>query len=140
LRTAAITGAIRPFVDEGNSIAYLLEILSERRTLSSREGSHLRTILTEFSTHNTAGLPRETTESKQKSSRRVAPKVSIEPLKRREREILERIAEGMTNDEVAHDLSLSVGTVNWYLYQIYQKFDVHRRTHAVTRARAYGLL
>lgn len=139
LRTSVVTGAIRPFADEGNTVAHLLEILPEHRVLSASEDSHLRTILAQFSV-NASTTSRKNNEPKRGVSRRSAPGALIEPLKRREREILERISEGMTNDEVARDLSLSVGTVNWYLYQIYQKFGVHRRTHAVTRARAYGLL
>jgi DNA-binding CsgD family transcriptional regulator len=64
----------------------------------------------------------------------------LEPLKEREMEILQLIADGYSNKEIAHELSLSVNTVKMYTSQLYQKLDVNRRTEAVVRARQLGLL
>jgi ATP/maltotriose-dependent transcriptional regulator MalT len=58
----------------------------------------------------------------------------------REREILHLIADGLNSREVAHRLILSVGTVRWYLKQIYGKLDAHSRSEAIARARALELL
>jgi len=61
-------------------------------------------------------------------------------LKKREREVLELIAEGLSNQEIADQLFLSVPTVKMYASQIYKKLGVHRRTEAVTKARQLKLL
>ncbi|MCI0710434.1 MAG: LuxR C-terminal-related transcriptional regulator [Chloroflexi bacterium] len=62
------------------------------------------------------------------------------PLNEREREILQIIADGLSNDQIAARLSLSLNTVKWYLKRIYTVLDVKRRTQAVSVARSRGLL
>ena len=64
----------------------------------------------------------------------------IEPLTEREREILRLIADGLTNQQIADQLFLTLDTVKWYNRQTYQKLGVRSRTQAVARARASGLL
>jgi LuxR family maltose regulon positive regulatory protein len=64
----------------------------------------------------------------------------IEPLSERELEILQLIAEGLTNPEIAAQLYLSLNTVKAHTRNIYGKLGVHNRTQAVSRARALGLL
>ena len=49
----------------------------------------------------------------------------------REREILDLVAEGMTNAEIAERLWVSPGTVRRHLENIYAKLGVHTRTAAV---------
>lgn len=51
----------------------------------------------------------------------------------REREILDLVAEGKTNAEIAERLWVSPGTVRKHLDNIYGKLGVHTRTAAVTR-------
>jgi predicted ATPase/DNA-binding CsgD family transcriptional regulator len=62
-----------------------------------------------------------------------------EPLKRRELEILARLAQNQTNQEIAEALSLALSSVKWYTRQIYAKLGVNNRRQAVTRATALGL-
>jgi ATP/maltotriose-dependent transcriptional regulator MalT len=64
----------------------------------------------------------------------------IEPLSARELEVLQLIAEGLTNPEVASRLFLSVHTVKVHTHNIYGKLGVHSRTQAVAKARALGAL
>ena len=64
----------------------------------------------------------------------------VDPLTEREEEVLRLVAEGKSNKEVATQLVISVGTVKWYIQQIYSKLGVHRRTEAVARARELNLL
>lgn len=52
-------------------------------------------------------------------------------LTRREREVLELVAEGMTNAQVAQRLWISSGTVRRHLENVYAKLEVHSRTAAV---------
>ena len=58
----------------------------------------------------------------------------------RELEILRLLDNGLSTREVAQQLFLSIGTVRWYLKQIYSKFSVHSRTQALARARELNLL
>jgi DNA-binding CsgD family transcriptional regulator len=72
---------------------------------------------------------------------RVAPPATLpEPLSEREREVLRALAHGATNRELAVALHISAGTVRWHLSNIYGKLGVQRRTQAVARGRALGLL
>jgi LuxR family transcriptional regulator, maltose regulon positive regulatory protein len=64
----------------------------------------------------------------------------VEPLSKRELEVLVLIAEGLTNPEIAARLFLSVNTLRAHTTNIYQKMDVHSRVQAVTRAQQIGLL
>ncbi len=64
----------------------------------------------------------------------------IEPLSRRELEVLQQIAVGRTNQEIARQLFISPGTVKAHTASIYRKLDVANRTEAVTRARQLGIL
>ena len=58
----------------------------------------------------------------------------------RELEVLELIAEGLSNQAIAERLIRSVGTVKAHTSSIYGKLGVGNRTEAVARARALGLL
>jgi LuxR family maltose regulon positive regulatory protein len=66
--------------------------------------------------------------------------VLIEPLSERELEILRLMAAGMSNQEIAEKVVVTVGTVKWHLNNIYGKLDVRSRTQALARAREFGLL
>ena len=64
----------------------------------------------------------------------------IEPLSRSEVRVLRYLPTNLPAPEVARELSLSVHTVRTHMRHIFAKLGVHRRTEAVTRARALGLL
>ena len=61
-------------------------------------------------------------------------------LAEREKEILELIAQGMTNAEIAHNLFLSEGTVRNYVSAILEKLGVEDRTQAAVLALRFGLV
>ncbi len=58
----------------------------------------------------------------------------------RERDILRLLTNGLTDNEIAEAVILTVGTVKWYNRQIYNKLGVRNRTEAITRAQRLGLL
>ena len=60
-------------------------------------------------------------------------------LNKREREILAQLAAGLSDQQIADELFLSLHTVKWYNRQIYSKLGVNSRTQAITKARALGL-
>ena len=58
----------------------------------------------------------------------------------RENEILEFVATGMTNREIAEFLNLSRHTIECHIRNIYRKLSVSTRTKAINTARSLGLL
>ena len=58
----------------------------------------------------------------------------------REMEILQLMARGMSNREVAGQLFVSENTVKTHSSRIFDKLDARRRTQAVQKARMEGLL
>lgn len=59
---------------------------------------------------------------------------------KREEEVLQLIAEGLSTTEVASSLFISVKTVKNHLASVYQKLDSHDRTQAVVRAVKMGII
>ncbi len=60
---------------------------------------------------------------------------ATEALAPREREILELVANGYANKEIADKLAITLSTVCWYLHQIYEKLHVQSRMQAVNKLR-----
>jgi DNA-binding CsgD family transcriptional regulator len=61
-------------------------------------------------------------------------------LSKREQEVLNLLAQGMSNQEIADELFVSVPTVKTHISNIYEKLDVKRRTQAIQIALESGLL
>ena len=64
----------------------------------------------------------------------------ITPLSDREMEVLGLIASGKSNQEIAKELVIALGTVKRHIFNIYNKLDVKNRTECVARARSLHLL
>jgi DNA-binding NarL/FixJ family response regulator len=62
------------------------------------------------------------------------------PLTPREREVLELVATGATNREIAERLHLSPHTVKEHTSSLYRKLEARNRADAVLRAQRLGLL
>jgi DNA-binding NarL/FixJ family response regulator len=63
----------------------------------------------------------------------VAAAAEVEELSPRERDILELLAAGHSNKQIASRLSLTEGTVRWHLWHVYNKLHVRSRTEAVLK-------
>ncbi len=63
-----------------------------------------------------------------------------EPLTPREREVLERLADGLSNREIAGRLGISEHTVKFHVSSIYGKLGVSGRAEAVRRGVRRGLV
>lgn len=58
----------------------------------------------------------------------------------REREVLELLAAGLANKEIADRLNVSPHTVKTHVGRLYEKLGARRRTEAILKARELGLL
>lgn len=54
--------------------------------------------------------------------------------------VLELLAEGGTNQEIAKQLFVSNSTIKTHLVHLYQKLEVSRRTQAIRKARSLGII
>ena len=126
-------GFVRLFVDEGPPMARLLR---EAAAAGLRREYCLR-LLGAFSTDATGagrGAPAP------HGGRPAGASVLADPLSKRELELLELLAEGLSNQDIAERLFLSPLTVKVHVRNIYSKLDVSSRTQAVARARMLGIL
>jgi LuxR family transcriptional regulator, maltose regulon positive regulatory protein len=64
----------------------------------------------------------------------------VEPLSRREREILRLLATDLSGPEIARELVVSLNTVRTHTRNVYAKLGVSSRRAAVRRADELGLL
>lgn len=58
----------------------------------------------------------------------------------REVEVLQLMAKGSANKQIAGDLSITESTVKTHVANIFQKLEVSRRTEAVTKAMSQGII
>ena len=121
-------GFIRTFVNEGAPMARLL-----RETLS-------RGVRPEYVRRLLAAFPVDDAGWAASPATSVAGSRLAEPLSSRELEVLALIATGLTNQEIAARLYLSLHTVKAHARSIYAKLGVSSRTQAVARGRALGYL
>ena len=61
-------------------------------------------------------------------------------LTEREIGILQRLATGLSDQQIADALYLSLNTVKWHNRQIYSKLGIDSRTQAIGRARELSLI
>jgi DNA-binding NarL/FixJ family response regulator len=64
----------------------------------------------------------------------------VEPLTPREMDVLEMLAEGLSNKMIAHRLSISDHTAKFHVNSILAKLNAGTRTEAVTRGIRLGLI
>jgi LuxR family maltose regulon positive regulatory protein len=120
-------GFIRLFVDEGIRMAHLLSEARARGIMPDYTGK----LLTVF----------EATDQKSEDKSCLSKaQPLIEPLSQRELEVLQLIAEGLSNREIGERLFLALSSVKGHNLNIFGKLQVQRRTEAVARARELGLL
>lgn len=132
---------VRPFTAGGASIHLLiadlhaevaaLPILAE----TDLAPAYLARLLQTFPT-----LPITPARAALSVAPRPAPAALVEPLSIREVEVLRLLAEGLTYQEIADHLIVSVNTVRFHVKTIYGKLGVDKRLAAVDAARLHGLL
>jgi LuxR family maltose regulon positive regulatory protein len=128
LMLAEPEGYVRSFVDEGSPMASLLYKALSRGVAPD----YVRRLL--------AAFPVDEPEQNDSLQTQATKSELVEPLSEREIEVLQLIAEGLTNQEIASRLYLSLNTVKVHTRNIYGKLGVNNRTQAVARARSLGIL
>jgi LuxR family maltose regulon positive regulatory protein len=134
LALAQPEGFISVFLEAGRPIAALLTRVADRRLCPEPLQAHARTILAAASSGPAA------ISAVSPGAARPDRPVLIEALTERERAVLERIAAGDTNQDIANRLVISVSAVKKHTVNLYGKLGVHTRTQAVACARDLGLL
>ena len=117
LSLAEPEGYVRVFVSEGAPMVRLVQEAASRGVAPDSA----KRLLAAFPAAGPDGAPKEL-------------------LSDRETEVLQLIAAGLTNREIAGRLFLSLYTVKAHARSIYDKLDAHSRTQAVARARELGIL
>jgi LuxR family maltose regulon positive regulatory protein len=117
LELAAPEGFIRVFLDEGVALLDLLP--KARQAAPELVDAILSSLQTESGKSPLDQLP--------------------EPLTEQEIRVLDLIVAGKTNQEIADDLVVTVGTAKWHVHNILQKLGVSNRSQASARARELGI-
>jgi LuxR family maltose regulon positive regulatory protein len=123
-------GFIRVFIDEGPPMARLLAEASARG-IRPDDVSRLLAALEAGGPDGDVAPTMATSDPIQHL---------VEPLSRRELEVLHLIAQGLSNREISERLFLALDTVKGHNRVIFGKLMVQRRTEAVARARELGIL
>ena len=126
LTLAEPAGFIRIFVDEGLPMAELLSEAGAQEIMPDYTGK----LLAAF----------EAEKQKNPPPPALSALPFVEPLSQRELEVLQLIAQGLSNQEISAQLFLALDTVKGHNRRIFDKLQVQRRTEAVARARELGLL
>ena len=66
--------------------------------------------------------------------------LALTGMSKRELEVLELMAEGLSNQEIAERLFVSLNTIKTHSSKIFEKLDVQRRTQAVEKAKRLNLI
>lgn len=132
---------MRTFVDEGESLStLLLELLEQKGKHWETEKPELLRYVVKLKDAFGPSAPVPTARMAAAQEEPLPWWYLEDPVSEREVEVLQLVARGLSNQEIADKLFLSTGTVKRHMSNIYQKLDVHSRTQALERARSLKLL
>jgi len=135
LNVAEPAGYLRSFVDEGAALQNLLLRWHAHadQPIAAKIKQYGERILAAFPAAVEPGSQRTTTTPSVKQA-------LVEPLSERELEVLQLVAQGLSNSQIADQLIVTVGTVKRHLNNIFGKLGVGSRTQALVRGRELQLL
>jgi LuxR family maltose regulon positive regulatory protein len=131
LSLAAPEGYVRLFLDEGAPILTLLFQVGETDPILQ---GYVQKLLAHA--HVAPGTPSASSLDTERSKKQPL----VEPLSERELEVLHLMASGASNEEIADQLVIAMGTAKRHVSNILAKLTVSNRTQAVARAREVGLM
>ncbi|NCC75799.1 MAG: hypothetical protein EOM08_05135 [Clostridia bacterium] len=120
-------GYIRSFVDEGERLSSLLRSFSAN---GKKQKTYIQTLI-----HHTTSLTR--TVSSDVFGNQI-PDFSL--LTRQEQKVMQLLADGYTNQQIACELVISLSTTKIHIGNIFGKLQVSSRVQCVNKARALGLI
>jgi LuxR family transcriptional regulator, maltose regulon positive regulatory protein len=130
LRLAEPEGYLRTFLEMGEPLRQMLLLLKRKQLIEEpRQAAYVQQVLAAFDgAEDLAVLPFS------------HPPGLPEQLSQREQEVLLLVAKGLTNQQIADRLVISIRTVKKHVENINGKLGVQNRTQAAARARELGLL
>lgn len=120
-------GFIRVFIEGGEPIAEFLSNIHSQNKFPGYAGK----LLDSFG---------EFQRRKQRKTNETPGGYFFEPLSVREQEVLQLVAQGLSNQEICDRLFLALDTVKGHNRRIFDKLQVRSRTEAAVRARELGVL
>jgi len=139
LALAELEGYTRIYLDEGQPMQLLI-IQWLRSVKSSSLQDYGAYMLSQFDSETHVVNANQEKGSPASDTSTSANEALPEPLSPRELEVLEFLAQGKTNQDIAQQLVVARGTIKAHAASIYRKLDVANRTEAVARARQLGIL
>jgi LuxR family transcriptional regulator, maltose regulon positive regulatory protein len=134
LQSGCQLGLVRTFLDEGSLAREELEKFVQKQASPYRSLQFARELLTEFPDADMAKGLSAPAEPHSRASRGQAA------LTQREIEILELVAQAMSNKRIALTLKITVETVKWNLRNVFSKLEVSSRYDAMVWARNRNLI
>ncbi|MDJ0753011.1 MAG: LuxR C-terminal-related transcriptional regulator [Ardenticatenaceae bacterium] len=128
LTIAEPEGYVCLFINEGIPMAQLLSTIADREIMPNYVGK----LLAAFEDVGQGSVDTSVQPS--------ADQPLVDPLSKRELEILMLIAAGLKNKEIADQLVISLNTVLYHIKNIYGKLGVNKRTLAVAKAKEINLI
>lgn len=139
LALAEPEGYMRTFVDEGESIYQLLTALVTSLPASPLL-AYAKRILVAFADGEGGVAVDQASPAVRVEQPAKAEQPLIEPLSARELELLQLMAAGLSNQEIADRLIITLGTVKSHANHIFGKLGVQGRVKAINRARELALI
>jgi LuxR family maltose regulon positive regulatory protein len=124
-------GYVRVFLDGGDP---MIRLLREAQKMDI-ESDYIGMLLSTFRDHSESSREMELYSRKE-----ISEFPQVEPLTYREIEVLQLLAEGLTNAEICQRLYIALPTVKSHNRNIYAKLGVQGRMQAVSLARKLGIL
>jgi LuxR family maltose regulon positive regulatory protein len=139
VKVAQPEGYLRIFLDEGQPVRVLLSGLKTagkqaRFGFTPAQSAYLDILLDAFPAIPPASQPPVAAALRNRQAG------LVEPLSERELQVLDLLAAGLSNRQIAAKLIVSLGTAKTHIHNIYGKLDVQNRAQAIARARELELI